>query len=148
METMYGSTHTHFEDSFDAVTDMHTAIRSFLKRSAVKVAATGHGTFTEFENVQDVLNEANAWANEAEKVLESIGVETNIVKDNTGRFFVKNNTNLENESFDYTKETDKFITEKNIFGHADIEEIQKNPEVVLNTIARMGSLHVIPGVEA
>lgn len=148
METMYGSTHTHFEDSFDAVTDMHTAIRSFLKRSAVKVAATGHGTFTEFENVQDVLNEANAWANEAEKVLESIGVETNIVKDNTGRFFVKNNTNLENESFDYIKETDKFITEKNIFGHADIEEIQKNPEVVLNTIARIRSLHVIPGVEA
>lgn len=145
METMYGSIHTHFEDSFDAVTDMHTAIRSFLKRSAVKVAATGHGTFIEFENLHDVIIEMNNWADEAEKYLsESLNVDLNkkIIKDlDSGRYVVSDSNASDSK-------IENYLSEVNIFDHIKQEDIENDIDTTLNVIARIRSFSIVPGVEA
>ncbi len=53
---MYGSIHSHFEDNFDATTNMDLAINSYISEGCKKVAATGHGVFTEFEDLRDIVN--------------------------------------------------------------------------------------------
>ncbi len=57
--SMYGSIHSHFEDNFDATTDMELAIDSYIKEGCKKVAATGHGVFTEFEDLKDIVDHKN-----------------------------------------------------------------------------------------
>ncbi len=54
--SMYGSIHSHFEDNFDATTNMDLAINSYIKEGCKKVAATGHGIFTQFEDLRDIVN--------------------------------------------------------------------------------------------
>ena len=51
---MYGSIHSHFEDNYDAMTDMTTALLNYHKAGCKKVAATGHGIFSQFEDLKDI----------------------------------------------------------------------------------------------
>lgn len=53
--SFYGSIHSHFEDNYDAVTDLKTAVKNYMDAGAVKVAATGHGVFSQFEDLQDIV---------------------------------------------------------------------------------------------
>lgn len=52
--SMYGSIHSHFEDNYDATTDMTTAVNNYFKAGCKKVAATGHGIFSQFEDLKDI----------------------------------------------------------------------------------------------
>ncbi len=52
--SMYGSIHSHFEDNYDATTDMTTALLNYHKAGCKKVAATGHGIFSQFEDLKDI----------------------------------------------------------------------------------------------
>ena len=55
--SMYGSIHSHFEDNYDATTDMKTAVMNYYKAGCKKVAATGHGIFSQFEDLKDIEKE-------------------------------------------------------------------------------------------
>lgn len=134
MEKMYGSIHTHFEDSFDAVTDMHTAVRNFLARSAKKVASTSHGTFVQYEDVQDVITEAKNWADEAEKIINGLYPDADY-------------KSLMLDADD--EEVEDYILNNNIFGHANDTQVNiGNAEEVLAVIDRIRSFELVPGVEA
>ena len=76
--SMYGSIHSHFEDNYDATTNMELAIDSYIAEGCKKVAATGHGVFTEFEDLryivkhkEDDIKKYNKKAEEAGKELKA-----------------------------------------------------------------------------
>ena len=146
---MYGSIHTHVEDSFDAVTNMKVTIKSFLKRHAVKVATTSHGTFIEYENIQDVLSEAKSWAKEVTEALsQKLNLDDCFIEDenNPNRILYKkeiDNKELESKVEDY-------ISNNYIFGHAYLDSnlSEEHIDILLGVLARIKSLSLVPGVEA
>lgn len=159
---IYGSIHTHFEDSFDAVTDMHLAVRSFLSEYTVKAAATGHGVLTEYENLKDILSEAQLWADEAEKKLKELGVNTERIvpidkyclevtgrAEDTGRYTVmEKDLSFKKDSDEMEHDVREYLMNRQIFGHLKEDDITaENAEVILRVIARIRSFHIVPGVE-
>ncbi len=128
MYKMYGSTHTHLEDQKDAVTDMRLAIRSFLEIGAKKVAATGHGVFTEYESAIELVNAAKAWAKEAR---ESIPKGMQITED------------VENQASELLRNG-----RIDIYGHAAPEDVSRAPGVYAAIVKRIEDFEIIPGVEA
>lgn len=147
MSGIYGSIHTHFEDSFDAVTDLHLAVRSFLTQHAVSVAATGHGIMTEYENVRDIIAEAGLWADEAEKALTELGIDLSRIQPEkrdgkeTGRYIVPDSEVSETE-------VRNFLLNSHIFGHMKEDDVTAdNAETVLQAVARIRSFRIVPGAE-
>lgn len=146
MGYIYGSSHTHIEDLMDAVTGIQKSINSFYKAGMVRVASTGHGMFTQYENVQESIRQARAWADEAEKFLKDrdFDVENALVKEENGRVSLKS-------SFARLIDTEKvpsLFDETNVFGHVKESFVAAHEYEVLDMIARIRSLDVIPGVEA
>ena len=54
---MFGSIHTHFEDFADTANDLRSSLAAFGALGAKKVAATGHGVFSEYEDLVDAAEE-------------------------------------------------------------------------------------------
>ena len=151
---MYGSFHTHFEDMFDAVTDIKTSVKNFIEAGAVKVAATGHGTFAEYENVQDAVSGANSWADE---LLARIRQRPQFAD---FEFTVgpneKNSLPFRYQSMVSEQDISDYIHNNNIYGHSDSVLLDTTPDstdgtnifLLLGVISRIKSLSIIPGVEA
>lgn len=146
MYKVYGSSHTHIEDLMDAVTGIQKSINSFYKAGMVRVASTGHGMFTQYENVQEAIRQARAWADEADRYLQELGLDTkNMFKqEENGRVQVSSIV----KPFIDEESVSLMFDEVNVFGHIDKDFIKEHRYEVLEMIARIRSLDVIPGVEA
>lgn len=151
ISNMYGSIHTHFEDSFDAVNDIHNAVLEFILQGAVKVAATGHGVFTEYEDIRDAIAEARAKSNEVKKILKDAGYDLSFEKLADGRIIPdingsgavnKNVSNEEIKNFVSKIGITDNITEENS------KDILANPYLAASYIAMVDEFDVVPGIEA
>ena len=156
VEKMYGSIHTHFEDSFDAVNDFNDAILQFILQGTVKVAATGHGVFSEYEDIRDAISEARALAQEVRGVLKDIGLNADdaLVKEPDGRIhpnFIAPNFMADNISNDEIKE---FVKKIGVTGHLSSEDEDyivndtKAKYLALWYISMVEQFDIVPGVEA
>lgn len=163
IKNMYGSIHTHFEDSFDAVNDFSDAILQFILQGSVKVAATGHGVFSEYEDIRDALSEARAKADEVRFCLKDLGVDVDhvLINEPDGRISVHPLLQAENVTDDDIKD---YVRSIGVTGHLSQErkdqlsekyqeslsdeEQKKLRYLALSYIAMVEQFDVIPGVEA
>lgn len=152
IKNMYGSIHTHFEDSYDAVNDINDAVLQFILQGAVKVAATGHGVFTEFEDIRDAVAEAKAKSDEVKKVLSDEGYELSLIRGEDDRLTPK----LKQGSYNVVlsnsdQEIKSFVSRIGITDHLtqeDTEEILKHPDLAACYVAMVDEFEIIPGIEA
>lgn len=54
--SIYGSVHTHFEDRYDTGNDNEQMVRKFIDLGAKRVAVTGHGVFSAYEDLRDIVS--------------------------------------------------------------------------------------------
>lgn len=153
IENMYGSIHTHFEDSYDAVNDIKQSILQFILQGAVKVAATGHGVFTEFEDIQDAIAEARAKSDEVKKVLSDAGYKLSLTRTEEGRLTPRLIDPSSSEVIMYAsnEEIKSFVSSIGITDHLtqeDNEAILKHPNLAATYVAMVDEFEVIPGIEA
>lgn len=156
IKNMYGSIHTHFEDSFDAVNSFSDSILQFILQGAVRVAATGHGVFSEYEDIRDAISEARSLADEFKSCLKDLNVDVDkmLVKHPDGRISV--NPVIQVEVSD--EEIKDYVKSVGVTGHLSQErkdEIIKSFDgdrkyccLALNYIAMVEQFNVVPGVEA
>lgn len=145
IKNMYGSIHTHFEDSFDAVNNITDAVLEFILQGAVQVAATGHGVFTEYEDIRDTILEARAKSEEVKTALKDAGISISFQTEDDGRIIPL----LQGQASD--SQIRQFIKSIGISGHLaqeDKNEIIKNPYLAACYISMVSQFNVIPGIEA
>lgn len=73
--TLYGSTHTHFESQYDTGNDLGKMLRRFLASGAKKIAATEHGVFSSYEDLRDIASKMRKKGETIKKVLDEKGIE-------------------------------------------------------------------------